>query len=109
MKALAVTGKTRYNLTPELAPVSQSGIKELANFEALAWNGVLVAAGTPRATVDRINTAINAAMKDPTVQTRLQTAGLETVGGSPEDFAKLIRDEATKWAPIIQRSGAKLD
>ena len=48
-------------------------------------------------------------MKDPAVQTRLQTAGLETVGGTPEDFAKLIRDEASKWAPIIQRSGAKLD
>ena len=109
MKALAVTGKSRYSLTPELPPVSQSGIKELANFEALAWNGVLVAAGTPRATIDRINAAVNTAMKDPAVQTRLQTAGLETVGGTPEDFAKLIRDEATKWAPIIQRSGAKLD
>jgi tripartite-type tricarboxylate transporter receptor subunit TctC len=109
MKALAVTGKSRYSLAPELPTVAQSGIKELANFEALAWNGVLVAAGTPRATVDRINAAINAAMKDPAVQTRLQTAGLETVGGTPEDFAKLIRDEASKWAPIIQRSGAKLD
>lgn len=109
MKALAVTGKTRYNLAPELPTVAQSGIKELDNFEALAWNGVLVAAGTPRATVDRINAAVNAAMKDPAVQTRLQTAGLETVGGTPEDFAKLIRDEAAKWAPIIQRSGAKLD
>ena len=109
MKALAVTGKTRYSLSPELPTVAQSGIRELANFEALAWNGVLVAAGTPRATVDRINAAVNAAMKDPAVQTRLQTAGLESVGGTPEDFAKLIRDEATKWAPIIQRSGAKLD
>ena len=109
MKALAVTGKSRYALAPELPPVAQSGIKELASFEALAWNGVLVASGTSRATIDRINAAVNAAMKDPAVQTRLQTAGLETVGGTPEDFAKLIRDEATKWAPIIQRSGAKLD
>ena len=109
MKALAVTGKTRYALTPELPTVAQSGIKELASFEALAWNGVLVAAGTPRATIDRINSAINGAMKDPAVQTRLQTAGLDTVGGTPDEFAKLIADDNAKWGPIIKRSGARLD
>lgn len=109
MKALAVTGKTRYALTPELPTVAQSGIKELASFEALAWNGVLVAAGTTRATIDRINAAINAAMKDPAVQARLQTAGLDTVGGTPDEFAKLIADDNAKWGPIIKRSGAKLD
>jgi tripartite-type tricarboxylate transporter receptor subunit TctC len=109
MKALAVTGKTRYALAPDLPTVAQSGIKELASFEALAWNGVLVAAGTPRATIDRVNAAINAAMKDPAVQTRLQTAGLDTVGGTPEEFGKLIADDNAKWGPIIKRSGAKLD
>jgi tripartite-type tricarboxylate transporter receptor subunit TctC len=109
MKALAVTGKTRYALTPELPTLAESGVKELASFEAIAWNGVLVAAGTPRATIDRINAAVNAAMKDPAVQTRLTTAGLDTVGGTPDEFAKLIASDAAKWGPIIQRSGAKLD
>jgi tripartite-type tricarboxylate transporter receptor subunit TctC len=109
MKALAVTGKTRYAMAPELPTVAQSGIKELAGFEALAWNGVLVAAGTPRVTIDRINAAVNAAMKDPAVQVRLQAAGLDTVGGTPDAFAKLIADDNAKWGPIIKRSGAKLD
>jgi tripartite-type tricarboxylate transporter receptor subunit TctC len=109
MKALAVTGKTRYALTPELPTLAESGVKELASFEAIAWNGVLVAAGTPRATIDRINAAVNAAMKDPAVMTRLTTAGLDTVGGTPDEFAKLIASDAAKWGPIIQRSGAKLD
>jgi tripartite-type tricarboxylate transporter receptor subunit TctC len=109
MKALAVTGKTRYALTPELPTLAESGVKELVSFEAIAWNGVLVAAGTPRATVDRINAAVNAAMKDPAVMTRLTTAGLDTVGGTPDEFAKLIASDAAKWGPIIQRSGAKLD
>jgi tripartite-type tricarboxylate transporter receptor subunit TctC len=109
MKALAVTGKTRYALTPELPTVASSGLKELAGFEAIAWNGVLVAAGTPRAIVDRINAAINAAMKEPSVQERMKTAGLDAVGGSPDEFGKLIADEAKKWEPIIRRSGAKLD
>ena len=109
MRALAVTGKTRYALTPELPTLAESGVKELANFEAIAWNGVLVAAGTPRATIDRINAAVNAAMKDPATVQRLKTAGLDTVGGTPEEFTKLIADDFAKWGPIIKRSGAKLD
>lgn len=109
MKALAVTGKSRYSLTPELPTVSESGVKELAGFEAIAWNGVLVANGTPRPIIDRINAAINAAMKDPVVQQRMKTAGLDTVGGTPDEFTKLIADDSAKWGPIIQRSGAKLD
>ena len=109
MKALAVTGTTRYSLTPELPTLSESGVKELAGFEAIAWNGVLVAGGTPRPIIDRINTAINAAMKDPTTVQRLKTAGLDTVGGTPDEFAKLIASDFAKWGPIIKRSGAKLD
>ena len=82
---------------------------ELKGFEALAWNGVLVAAGTPRAVVDRINSALNAALNDPGVRERLKNAGLEPVGGSPEQFTQLIAQESAKWAPIIQRSGARID
>jgi tripartite-type tricarboxylate transporter receptor subunit TctC len=109
MKALAVTGKARYALTPDLPTVESSGVKELAGFEAIAWNGVLVAAGTPRPIIDRVNAAMNAAMKDPQVQERLKTAGLDAIGGSPDVFGQLMADEAKKWEPIIKRSGAKLD
>ena len=109
MKALAVTGKARYSLTPDLPTVESAGVPELNGFEAIAWNGVLVAAGTPRPIIDRINAAINAAMKEPSVQERMKTAGLDAVGGSADVFGKLVADEAKKWAPIIQRSGAKLD
>ena len=109
MKAIAVTGAQRYALTPLVPTVAESGIPELQKFEAIAWNGVLVAAGTPRAIVDRINGAINTAMNDPQVKERFKTAGLEAAGGTPEQFAKLIADEASKWEPVIKRTGAKLD
>jgi tripartite-type tricarboxylate transporter receptor subunit TctC len=59
--------------------------------------------------VDRINAAINAAMNDPQVKERFKLAGLEAAGGTPEQFAKLIADESIKWAPVIKRTGAKLD
>ena len=109
LKALAVTGKTRYALTPELPTVAESGVKELAGFEASAWNGILVAAGTPRDIVLRLNAKINQAFADPALRQRLQSAGLEPVGGTPEALGKLMADEAIKWAPIIKRTGAKLD
>jgi tripartite-type tricarboxylate transporter receptor subunit TctC len=106
---LAVTSAHRYALLPEVPTVAESGVPELKGFEALAWNGVLVAAGTPRAIVERINSALNAALNDSAVKERLKSAGLDPVGGTPEQFAKLIHDESIKWAPIIKRSGARLD
>jgi tripartite-type tricarboxylate transporter receptor subunit TctC len=109
LKYLAVTSAQRYPLLPDVPTVAESGVAELKGFEALAWNGVLVAAGTPRAVVDRINTALNAALNDSAVKDRLHSAGLEPVGGTPEQFAKLIHDESIKWAPIIKRSGARID
>ena len=109
MRALAVTTRKRYALLPEVPTVAESGIKELADFESIAWNGVLVPAATPRAIVMRLNAAINLAFADPAVRQHLLAAGLEPVGGTPEAFGKLIADEAAKWAPIIRRTGARLD
>ena len=109
LKYLAVTSAQRYALLPDVPTVAESGLPELRGFEALAWNGVLVPAGTPRAVVDRINSALNAALNDPSVRERLKSAGLEPIGGTPEQFAKLIHDESVKWAPIIKRSGARID
>ncbi len=109
LKYLAVTSAQRYALLPDVPTVAESGLSELKGFEALAWNGVLVPAATPRAVVDRINSALNAALNDPSVRERLKSAGLEPIGGTPEQFAKLIHDESVKWAPIIKRSGARID
>jgi tripartite-type tricarboxylate transporter receptor subunit TctC len=109
LKYLAVTSAQRYPLLPDVPTVAESGVPELKGFEALAWNGVLVAAGTPHAVVDRINSALNAALNDVAVKERLKSAGLEPVGGTPEQFTKLIHDESVKWAPVIKRSGARID
>jgi tripartite-type tricarboxylate transporter receptor subunit TctC len=112
LKAIATTGLQRYGLLPDVPTVAEAaskGLPALKGFEALAWNGVLVAAGTPRAIVNSINAALNNALKDPQVQERMKAAGLDPVGGTPEQFSKLIADEASKWQPIIVRSGAKLD
>ncbi|HTP95620.1 MAG TPA: tripartite tricarboxylate transporter substrate binding protein [Burkholderiales bacterium] len=106
VRLLAVSGRTRYALAPELPTLAESG---LPNFEALAWNGVLVPAATPAEIVARLNREFNAALKDPEVRRQLNAQGLEPVGGSAEAFRELIRSESEKWAPIIRKTGAKID
>jgi tripartite-type tricarboxylate transporter receptor subunit TctC len=109
LRAIAVTGSKRYSLLPDVPTVRESGIAVLVNFESLAWNGVLVRAGTPRQIVDRINAAVNVALKDVAVRARLRAAGLDPIGGTPETFVALIASESAKWAPVIKSTGATAD
>jgi len=106
LRPLAVSGRTRYALMPEVPTVEEAGLK---GFDAMAWNGVLVPAGTPATVVARLNREINAALKSADVRQKLHAAGLEPVGGSAEDFARLMRAESERWAPIIKRAGARID
>ncbi len=106
VKLFAVSGATRYALTPELPTLAEAG---LPNFEALAWNGVLLPAGTPLEIVARLNREFNAALNNADVRARLNSAGLEPVGGTAEAFRALIQSESDKWGPIIRRIGARVD
>ncbi len=106
LRPLAVSTAKRFLLLPELPAVAEAGFP---GFEALAWNGILVAAGTPRPIVQRLNSEINTILKDPTVKSALNAQGFELVGGSPEDFAALIKSESDKWAPVIRKTGARID
>jgi tripartite-type tricarboxylate transporter receptor subunit TctC len=106
VRSLAVTGLKRYSLMPEVPTVAESG---LPGFEALAWNGVLVPTGTPRPVIERLNREMNAALKAQDVREKLHNAGLDPVGGTPEEFGRLIRSESEKWKPVIERTGAKVD
>jgi len=106
LRALAVTTSKRFALLPDLPAIAQSGYP---GFEALAWNGVLVAAGTPRPIIERLNVEINAILKDPAIKNALNAQGFELIGGSPEEFAALIKSESAKWAPVIVKTGAKVD
>ncbi|GAB3537305.1 tripartite tricarboxylate transporter substrate binding protein [Noviherbaspirillum agri] len=106
MKALAVSSATRFSLMPDLPTVAESGVPK---FESQTWNGVLVPAGTPPDIVQQLNRDIDAILHMPDVKARLNTAGLEPAGGSPEAFKTLIAGEARKWAKIIKKTGATLD
>jgi len=106
LRALAVSAKTRFALLPDLPTIAENGFP---GFEALAWNGVLVPAGTPGPVVQRLNSEINAILKDASVKSALNAQGFELIGGTPEDFANLIKSESDKWAPVIRKTGARID
>ena len=106
LRALAVTTSKRFPLLPDLPTIAESGYP---GFEALAWNGVLVAANTPPAIITRLNAEMNTILKDPEVAQKMHGFGFDLIGGTPEDFGALIRGEAQRWAPVIRKVGLKVD
>jgi tripartite-type tricarboxylate transporter receptor subunit TctC len=100
LRALAVTSANRFPLLPDLPTIAESGYP---GFVALAWNGVLVPAATPKPIVARLNAEIDAILKQPDVVQKLNAAGFELVGGTPEQFGALIKSESDKWAPSSSR------
>jgi tripartite-type tricarboxylate transporter receptor subunit TctC len=106
LRPLAVTSAKRFALSPELPTIAEAGYPA---FVSLAWNGVLVPAGTPRPVVTRLNAEINAILKDPEVVKKLNAVGFELVGGTPEEFGAVIKNESDKWAPIIKSANIKID
>ena len=106
LRALAVTSAKRFPLLPDLPTIAESGYP---TFEALAWNGVLVPAGTPKTIVARLNAEIDAILKQPDVVQKLNAAGFELIGGTPEQFAAVIKGESDKWAPVIKSANIKID
>lgn len=106
LRALAVTSAKRFPLLPDLPTIAESGYPK---FESLAWNGVLVPAGTPKPVIARLNSEMNAILKLPDVVQKMNAAGFDLIGGTPEDFGALIKAETDKWAPIVKGAGIKID
>ena len=106
LRAIAVTTAKRFPLLPDLPTIAESGYP---GFEALAWNGVMVPAGTPKAIVARLNAEMNLILKQPDVVAKMHASGFNLIGGTPEDFGDLIRREGDVWAPVVTKLGLKVD
>jgi tripartite-type tricarboxylate transporter receptor subunit TctC len=106
LRAIAVTSAKRFSLLPDIPTVAEAGYP---GFEALAWNGILVAARTPQPIIQRLNSEFNVILRDAAVKSALNVQGFDLIGGTPEDFARLIRSESEKWAPVIRKTGVRID
>jgi tripartite-type tricarboxylate transporter receptor subunit TctC len=106
VRALAVTGEKRSSSLPDVPTLIEAGVP---GYEVNAWSGVITTAGVPRAVLDKLNAAVNAAINVPEAKARLFAMGSEGGGGTPEEFADLIRRDSAKWAEVIRRSGARIE
>ena len=102
VKALAAATAKRAGLFPDLPTIAEAG---LPGFDSGIWGGLMAPAGTPRPVIDRLARAADAALKTAEVQSVLRNAGIDPLGGTPEDFAQLIQGEIEKWAKVAKAAG----
>jgi tripartite-type tricarboxylate transporter receptor subunit TctC len=106
LRALAVSSPERLPSLPQVPTVSESGYP---GFDADQWYGVVAPAGTPAATVDKLNQAINAALALPDVVQSLDDQGAEPVRARPKELVELIARELPRWRDVIRRAEMKAE
>jgi tripartite-type tricarboxylate transporter receptor subunit TctC len=109
VKAYGVTTASRLPSMPQMATLDEQGLK---GFDLFVWNGLFVPKGTPKAAIDRLVSALQAAVQDPAMKTRLADLGADPVPlakATPDSLRTLLRQEVDKWAPIIRKTGVYAD
>jgi tripartite-type tricarboxylate transporter receptor subunit TctC len=105
LRALAVTSEGREPSLPGVPTVGET----VPGYEATAWFGIGMPKGTPRDVIDKVNAEVNRMLADPKMRERLAELGGKPIGGTPEDFGKVIAAETAKWGKVVISSGAKVE
>lgn len=104
VRALGISQLKRSPLVPDIPTMDEAGLK---GFESNTYFGVFAPAGTPAAITQRLNGEINKAVASAEVRERFAALGAEPVGGTPDQFARVIERETVKYAAVIRRAGIK--
>ncbi|QWD59623.1 tripartite tricarboxylate transporter substrate binding protein [Polynucleobacter sp. MWH-UH35A] len=104
IRPLAITSKKRSPLLPNVPSFAELGYPKV---EVLNWQGLIAPKGTPKAIIDKLNAAANEALKDPQLRELMLSQGNEIGGGSPAEFATLIKSEAAKWSTVVKSANIK--
>jgi tripartite-type tricarboxylate transporter receptor subunit TctC len=107
VRVLAVSGKKRSLLLPEVPTFAEAGV---SNFSPSSWFALLAVAGTPKEIIKRFNFEIEKTLNDPVFRKDfLNKYGLDSLGGSPDELASLIKSETLSWGAVIRDANIKLD
>lgn len=106
IRLLAVTTAQRSKLLPHVPTVAESG---LPGYEAMPWLGFVAPAHTPAAVVNKFHSELVEVLKEPAVQEKFQSLGLEIIGNKPAEFSAFLKNDIVKWAKVVKDSGAKAD
>ena len=96
LRGVAVGGSKRSAMLPELPTITDT----VHGYEATSWFGLLAPAKTPRAIVDKVNTAINKALTDPAVKKQMDALGAESMGGPPDQFKAYLNARVAELKSI---------
>ena len=106
VRAIAVSTRQRTSSLPDVPTAEEQGLK---GYDANTNGGFLAPAGTPKAIITRLNAEINAALKLPDVRAKLEAAGVEIQGGTPQDYAAVIKSDLVKWGKVVKEAGIQPD
>jgi len=103
---LAVTSAQRSQTLPNVPTMTEAGVD---GFVAAGWNGLFAPKGTPPPIVDKINAAVNEALRTPEISQRLLSEGSMPVGGTPQDFSRFIDAEIRAWGDVARQANVSID
>jgi tripartite-type tricarboxylate transporter receptor subunit TctC len=103
IRAIGVTSLKRLATMPDVPTVAET----LPGFESSQWFGILAPAGTPRPVIERLHQAITKASRTPDLKEKFAAMSMELVNSTPEEFAKVIREETVTWAKVVKAAGIK--
>jgi tripartite-type tricarboxylate transporter receptor subunit TctC len=106
VRALAVTGKQRSEVLPDVPTLHEAGVP---GYEATIWLGVMAPRATPKAVVDRLNDAISKIASQPEVRQAWGKQGAVPLVMNPAAFEKYVQDDVAKWARVIKSANIKMD
>lgn len=98
LRAVAVTGKTRFADLPDVPTIAEAGF---SGFSVISWVGVVGPAKLPQEIVARLNAEIRANVTDPAVAKRIRDLGSEPAPGSPSDFRDMVTSDLNRWIAVV--------
>ena len=106
LRGLAVAGRERVSIIPEVPTMAEAGFPAI---EGIGWNGIFVSAGTPRPIIDRLQQDLARILRTKEMQDDAVTMGSQTGGERPEEFAAYVRGEIQKWSKVIKDANIKAE
>ena len=106
VRVLAVTGTAPSKALPGIPTLQSQGLQ---GFEGIGWFGWFAPAATPKALVEQISRDVNRALTDPELVRRVNAAGMDSVGTTPDEFATVMRADFERWNRLIRQLGVKAE
>jgi tripartite-type tricarboxylate transporter receptor subunit TctC len=106
VRPLAVLRNERLASLPNVPTIKEAGIE---NSEVTTWYGLLAPAGTPRSVITRLNAEWVASAALPDTLQKMQSAGIETLFSTPDQFAGLIKTEIARWAKVVKEANLSVE